>query len=75
MHPRTKELHDLMAAYSLTIADVARIVDRSENTVHQWHARRVSQYSRPIPDHALGFLRSELESGRYMGKLSGANPD
>lgn len=75
MHPRTKELHDLMAAFSLTIADVARIVDRSENTVHQWHARRVSKYSRPIPDHALGFLKSELDSGRYLEKLSSANPD
>lgn len=57
MHPRTKELHELMADRSLTCKQVAELLGRSEKTVLIW---RTKSDDKVIPDNALQLLKYKL---------------
>ena len=50
MHARTKRLHSIMRRHSLTCADVAAIVEKSEMSVRIW---RVAETPRVITKENL----------------------
>lgn len=56
MNERTAELQELMKQHNLKVKDVAELLERKENTVHQWRQGTM----RIIPDFALTVLKLKL---------------
>jgi plasmid maintenance system antidote protein VapI len=55
--PRTVRLFEIMESNSLTLRDVAKIVDRSEQTVRIWRCE-----AKIIPAHTLHFLEAHVSN-------------
>lgn len=60
MNERTQKLRNIMSANNLSIADVAKIINRKPQTVRVWRCR--TSASRVIPDHALALLETKIET-------------
>lgn len=60
MNTRTKTLLDLMAANNLSIAEVAKILNRSPQTVRVWRCK--TDRTRIIPEHSLEVLKTKIAS-------------
>lgn len=57
MQNRTEKLRDVMAAHKLSADDVARLLNRTANTVRIW---RCKDNRRIIPEHSLALLEARL---------------
>lgn len=58
MHPRTRDLKDLMKKQNWTANDVAEKLERSEQTVWTWC---MNETKRVIPIHALKLLKQGVK--------------
>lgn len=57
MNERTKKLRNLMSAHNLSIADVAKMLNRKPQTIRTWRCR---SGVRVIPDHTLEVLETKV---------------
>lgn len=59
VNTNTKKLHELMQQHKLSAPDVARMLDRTPQTVREW---RVKNTARPIPAPMLELLTLKLRA-------------
>lgn len=65
MHDRTKKLHDVMSEHKLNTKHVAKLVNRSYNTVRIW---RCKSENKVIPASMLRLLELELSARDKAGQ-------
>lgn len=69
---RTEQLRQLMREHQLQAADVARLLERSVQTVNFWRCAGPSAADREIPRETLELLRLKLEALKAEAERSAA---